>query len=195
MALNHAPNLLKMSECMPRIEMTQRQTLDLNAAARHSRVTWRRSFQKAMNVIYPSQKKATAKFKEQLNKVKDELGAMRAGMYMLVWNAVLTKLMGDHPDQSFDDVDSKGLPFRYTNRIVSAYGQPYVLVLTMRMLWPRVGGKKGGSFVGGLVGSLVGPFVGFFVGGLVGSSLAPSLGPSWVASLGPSLATLLGPLG
>ncbi len=29
----------------------------------------------------------------------DELGAMRAGMYMLVWNAVLTKLMGDHPDQ------------------------------------------------------------------------------------------------
>ena len=57
------------------------------------------------------QKKATAKFKEQLNKVKDDLGAMRAGMYMLVWNAVLTKLMGEHPDQSFDYVDSKGLPF------------------------------------------------------------------------------------
>ena len=95
---------------------------------------------------------------------------------MLVWNAVLTKLMGEHPDQSFDDVNSKGLPFRYTNRTISAYGQPYVLILTMRMLWPRVGGKKGGSFVGGLVGSLVGPFVGFFVGGLVGSFVGPFLG-------------------
>ena len=97
-------------------------------------------------------------------------------MYMLVWNAVLTKLMGEHPDQSFDDVNSKGLPFRYTNRTISAYGQPYVLILTMRMLWPRVGGKKGGSFVGGLVGSLVGPFVGFFVGGLVGSFVGPFVG-------------------
>ena len=97
-------------------------------------------------------------------------------MYMLVWNAVLTKLMGEHPDQSFDDVNSKGLPFRYTNCIISAYGQPYVLILTMRMLWPRVGGKKGGSCVGGLVGSLVGPFVGFFVGGLVGSFVGPFVG-------------------
>jgi hypothetical protein len=30
---------------------------------------------------------------------------------VLMWNAVLTKLMGEHPDQSFDYVDSKGLPF------------------------------------------------------------------------------------
>jgi hypothetical protein len=107
-------------------------------------------------------------------------------MYMLVWNAVLTKLMGKHPDQSFDDVNSKGLPFRYTNRIISAYGQPYVLVLTMRMRWPRVEGKKGGSFVGGIVGCLVGPFVGSFLGGLIGSLVG-----HFVRSFGVAFALLL----
>jgi hypothetical protein len=82
-------------------------------------------------------KKATSEFKEQLNKVKDKLGAMRTGMYMLVWNPILAKLTGKHPDQSFDDVESKGPPFCHTNHIVFSYGQPYILVLTMRMFWPE----------------------------------------------------------
>jgi hypothetical protein len=60
-------------------------------------------------------KKSTAEFKEQLNKVKDKLGAIQAGMYMLVWNAILAQLMGQRIDQGFDDVDLKGLPFHHMN--------------------------------------------------------------------------------
>jgi hypothetical protein len=56
-------------------------------------------------------KKATSKFKGQYEEVKDRLGAIRARMYMLVSNAILDKLMGEYPGQSFDDVDSKSLPF------------------------------------------------------------------------------------
>jgi hypothetical protein len=36
---------------------------------------------------------------------------------MLVWNDILAKLIGEHPDQGFDDVDSNGLPFRHTTLI------------------------------------------------------------------------------
>ena len=67
---------------------------------------------------------------------------MRVGVYMLVWNAILAKLMDEQPDQSFDDINLKGLPFHHTNHIVSTHGQPYILILTMRLFWlERVGGK------------------------------------------------------
>ncbi len=48
-----------------------------------------------------SKGKATAKLKEQLEEIKDKLGAKRAGMYIImVWNEILDKLMGSHPTRA-----------------------------------------------------------------------------------------------
>lgn len=58
--------------------------------------------------------------------------------YKLIWNAIFEKLIGEHPYQSFGDVNLKGLPFHHTNRIISAHGQPYDLVLTRRMFSPEL---------------------------------------------------------
>ena len=55
--------------------------------------------------------------------------------YKLIWNAIFEKLIGEHPYQSFGDVNLKGLPFHHTNRIIAAHGQPYDLVLTRRMFF------------------------------------------------------------
>ena len=63
---------------------------------------------------------ATAEFKKQLEKAKGEIGAMGAGMYKLIWTVIFDKLIGKHPDHSFDDVNSKGLPFHHTNHNISA---------------------------------------------------------------------------
>ena len=62
---------------------------------------------------------ATAEFKKQLEKAKGKLGAMRAGVYKLMWNAIFDKLTGEHPYQSFGDV-IEGYPFttRITNRTI-----------------------------------------------------------------------------
>ena len=79
---------------------------------------------------------ATAEFKKQLEKAKGELGAMRAGVYKLIWNAIFDMLTGEHPYQSFGDV-IEGYPF--TTRItLFPQMQPYDLVITMRMFFPEL---------------------------------------------------------
>ena len=45
--------------------------------------------------------------------------------------------MGSHTDYSSDDVDGKGFPYLHTNRIVSAVGQAFDFVVTMRLRWPE----------------------------------------------------------
>jgi hypothetical protein len=54
-------------------------TLDLNAAARHSRVTLRGVFSRALNVFYLTLAKRPLQ-----SAVNDVLGARRAGAYMLM---------------------------------------------------------------------------------------------------------------
>ena len=79
---------------------------------------------------------ATAEFKKQLEKAKGELGAMRAGVYKLIWNAIFDMLTGEHPYQSFGDV-IEGYPF--TTRITLFLRmQPYDLVITMGMFFPEL---------------------------------------------------------
>ena len=77
--------------------------------------------------------KATAEFK----------GAIKQGQRRVDIHAGLECISSwvdgqPYPDQSFGYVDSMGPPFHHTNHTVSAYGQLYVLVLTIRLFWPKL---------------------------------------------------------